>query len=733
MTNTTPSWIASINDATIKADMITASAAGSVSESAMAKLFVDLGAELSANKSTLSASQLADLKLISADLAQGESVSAYIAYVTDALINGNRANASWTGGAASSISLGNLAAGATATQITELADKWFLGSDLPSSSVSMSGTSSFSIHYSAVSSPLFAASGPSMSDINQGYLGDCYLLSALAEVAKQNPSIIKSMITSNGNNSYGVRFFVNGVAEYVTVNNSLADGGDEFNSAPNIWASLVEKAYAQLQAGGVVTGNSAVNHGNSYSTIGNGGSPEYTLLEITGASAVTDFNANGANWYSITFNSGMAQTGYSPGLSTESVLATLLADLAKGYDLVLSSSTNATDAAGKTTLVANHCLSIYGYDSATGEFEVRNPWGSASGQTWDTSFEVSLATLLADGDSITVDNVTLSSANSGASSGAVSAPLLANQTANQVMVAGHKLSFALSAATFSDPQGLALSYSAKQASGAALPSWLSFNAATETFSGTAPVNAAPLAITVTATDSAGLSASESFTLGLATAPILVSQTANQSETAGKSFAFSLAASSFSDPNGASLSYTATQSDGSALPSWLKFNAVSHSFSGTAPSAASSVAVTVTATDSLGLSAAETFSVAVKLAQGPTLVSQIAPQSWSDGSQHSLSFTSSFIDKAGLKMTYSAHQLSGPNVTSWMSFNPTTAILSGTPTSTQTGTAIIEIDATDSSGASASEQLSISFTHSSAALAPLVGVSSELGQIFHHGA
>ncbi len=50
-------------------------------------------------------------------------------------------------------------------------------------------------------------------------------------------------------------------------------------------------------------------------------------------------------------------------------------------------------------------MSIYGYDGPTGMLEIRNPWGSMKGQTWDTTFEVGLSTLLADGDSITVDNV----------------------------------------------------------------------------------------------------------------------------------------------------------------------------------------------------------------------------------------------------------------------------------------------------------------------------------------
>jgi hypothetical protein len=50
-------------------------------------------------------------------------------------------------------------------------------------------------------------------------------------------------------------------------------------------------------------------------------------------------------------------------------------------------------------------MSIIGYDSATNMLEIRNPWGTEANQTYSTVFEVDLQTLLADGDSITVDNV----------------------------------------------------------------------------------------------------------------------------------------------------------------------------------------------------------------------------------------------------------------------------------------------------------------------------------------
>jgi hypothetical protein len=419
-TTSIPSWIKSLATASIETDMAAADVNGTVSYTGLLKVFNDLDTKLGTTK--LTAAEMADLKTIAANLNNGLSTSSYLTSITQALVNGNAANASWTGGGAAATALGNLATGSSATQLSELIGKWFMGTDLPSSKVSMDGTN-FSVSYSASSKPLFSSSGPSMNDINQGYLGDCYLLSSLAEVAGQNSSDITSMFTSNGNNTYGVRFYVGGKAEYVTVNTSLANGGNIFNySSSDVWASLAEKAYAQLQASGAVTGNSI--SGNTWTAIGNGGAPEMALEEITGASAITDFDASGSAWSKVVYNQSFGVTGDTTGNSTSSVLSTLAADLSAGDDLVLSSYTNAKDSSGKTTLVADHAMSVYGYDSKTGMLEIRNPWGTEVGQTWDTTFEVSLSTLLSDKDTITVDNVgqtkttSTSSGSVGASVGA---------------------------------------------------------------------------------------------------------------------------------------------------------------------------------------------------------------------------------------------------------------------------------------------------------------------------
>ncbi len=96
------------------------------------------------------------------------------------------------------------------------------------------------------------------------------------------------------------------------------------------------------------------------------------------------------------------------------------------------------------------------------------------------------------------------------------APVLSLQTGAQSATVGNAFSVMLAATTFSDVDaGDTLIYGARLAGGAALPSWLTFNAATRTLSGVAAAdNVGSYAIDVTATDSGNLSAVDSFTLSV---------------------------------------------------------------------------------------------------------------------------------------------------------------------------------------------------------------------------
>lgn len=97
------------------------------------------------------------------------------------------------------------------------------------------------------------------------------------------------------------------------------------------------------------------------------------------------------------------------------------------------------------------------------------------------------------------------------------APTLAGAIADQSATEDVAFSYTVSASTFADVDpGDALSYTATLADGMALPAWLTFDAATRTFSGTPlQANAGAIDVRVRATDSGGLHAQDTFTLNVA--------------------------------------------------------------------------------------------------------------------------------------------------------------------------------------------------------------------------
>jgi hypothetical protein len=221
-------------------------------------------------------------------------------------------------------------------------------------------------------------------------------------------------------------------------------------------------------------------------------------------------------------------------------------------------------------------------------------------------------------------------------------------------------------------------------------------------------------IKVTATDTSGLSVSDTFLATVLGAPVVEAQTPNQTWTEGKAFSLALPANTFSDPQGESLVYTATQENGQALPSWLQFNATTDTFSGTAPLAAQTVDIKVTATDTSGLAASEEFAASVQAPAtttkpGITVTAPTPNQVWTDGEAVTLTLpANTFTDALGLKMTFTAYEMSGPNVTSWLYFNPATDELFGAVPMSMSGTVELAVFATDSQHMTAEDLFSVTF-------------------------
>ena len=98
-------------------------------------------------------------------------------------------------------------------------------------------------------------------------------------------------------------------------------------------------------------------------------------------------------------------------------------------------------------------------------------------------------------------------------------------------------------------------------------------------------------------------------------PTVANAILDQTATAGTALNFAFPTNTFADTDaGDTLTYTATQSDDSALPAWLSFDAATRTFSGT-PQAADveTVSVKVTASDGNGGSVSDTFDIVVSAA------------------------------------------------------------------------------------------------------------------------
>jgi hypothetical protein len=315
----------------------------------------------------MTASKFSTLQTFASELntTGGISVSPYVQQITDDVIFGNSANATWNGGAATATALGNLTANSTQTQADKLIGEWFLGTNLPSLSLASVGQANLNPVYRTSTLPLYGPSGaPKYQDVNQGYVGDCYFVSSLGEVALQNPSAIENMISSNGNGTYSVRFFVRGQPDYVTVNTQLptmtgyrwANGSQlEFaNGNTDNWVALVEKAYAQLNA------QTNAPHGMAL----NAASDSYAGITAGNGSALT-----------LITNQSETPTTLSPTTSSSSlgsILTNLASSFSAGEEVLMSTPWNSSG-----NLVGDHMYMVTGVNAATGALTIQNPWNTA--------------------------------------------------------------------------------------------------------------------------------------------------------------------------------------------------------------------------------------------------------------------------------------------------------------------------------------------------------------------
>ncbi|MBD2346511.1 C2 family cysteine protease [Anabaena subtropica] len=228
---------------------------------------------------------------------------------------------------------------------SSLVGRWFLGTIAPTPVFNGKN-----LTYTVVTGNLFGSANEArIGDIDQGVLGDCAFLAALGatfgrqsnDVGNASSSVINSMITDNGDNTYTMRFYSNGEAEYVTVDRRIATSVAAKRNNGILWVALVEKAYAQWLEWKENT--------PGYNRIGNGDSLSRPMRFITGQQTFTMLPTN------------------------MNIFSMLDSSLASGQSI-----TAARVGADTKYIVSSHAYSVTNaYTSTSGEQRVvvRNPWG----------------------------------------------------------------------------------------------------------------------------------------------------------------------------------------------------------------------------------------------------------------------------------------------------------------------------------------------------------------------
>lgn len=191
--------------------------------------------------------------------------------------------------------------------------------------------------------PLFDESGPLASDVDQGAVGDCWLLASFAAIADSDPGRIRDLITDHGDGTYTVHFddgdiTVDDQLPYTIVGGRPTPVYAGSAESP-LWPAIVEKAMAMRMGG-------------SYN-------------DISGDWGKTAFEAVGSDTHTVDLNPRRRRDP-----SDTSVFNDLEQQLFDQDSVVANSF-------GAFGMGAGHSWSVVETENDNGRWvTIRNPWGS---------------------------------------------------------------------------------------------------------------------------------------------------------------------------------------------------------------------------------------------------------------------------------------------------------------------------------------------------------------------
>lgn len=198
------------------------------------------------------------------------------------------------------------------------------------------------------------------SDVEQGSLGNCYMVAQLAAQAHANPERIRQLIKDNGDGTFTVTLHLKQggkrVPKDIVVDSQFpqkdgsvayAKPGDRGEQGPELWVMLIEKAFAKYSGSYELIRGSKTRDGDVFGMLSGADSGSISMSSTSKDQLLTRLGKAVANHQAVSFGA-KSKTSADEALQAEMK---------------------------SEGVVANHAYSLMAVDQKAGTVSLRNPWG----------------------------------------------------------------------------------------------------------------------------------------------------------------------------------------------------------------------------------------------------------------------------------------------------------------------------------------------------------------------